>query len=192
LSKDWTLVVRTILPVIDQQAPVSGAGDHFGLGDTTQSFFFVPKSAPGGITLGFGPAFLWPTATDESLGSHKWGAGPTMVVLKQQSGWTYGILANHIWSYGGERDHPNVSNTFLQSFVGYTWPDTTSLTFNAENSYNWEAKQWTVPLNLVVGHIYKFGTQPVSFQLGARYYADRPDDSATWGLRFAVVFLFPG
>jgi hypothetical protein len=41
-------------------------------------------------------------ATDPLLGTEKWGAGLTAVVLTQQSGWTVGILANHIWSYAGE------------------------------------------------------------------------------------------
>jgi hypothetical protein len=192
ISDDWNLIVRTIVPIVDQQAAFDGDDDHFGLGDTTQSFFFSPNPAPGGFIWGAGPVFLWPTGTDSTIGSRKWGVGPTLVVLKQDSGWTYGILANHIWSYGGERDHPNISNTFLQPFVGYTWPDTTGLTFNTESTYNWKSEQWTVPLNLVVSHIYKFGSQPISFQFGTRYYASKPDDGARWGLRFAAVFLFPG
>jgi hypothetical protein len=192
LNDDLTLIVRTITPLIAQEEPAPGVGSRFGLGDVTQSFFLAPTPAPGGIIWGAGPVFLWPTGTDETLSSHKWGAGPTVVVLKQDAGWTYGVLANHIWSYGGERDHPNISSTFVQPFVGYTWPDTTGITMNSESTYDWEAKQWTMPISLTVSHIYKFGKQPVSFQLGARYYADRPSDAATWGLRFAAVFLFPG
>jgi hypothetical protein len=45
--------------------------------------------------------------------------------------------------------------------------------------------------DLATSHIFKFGTQPVSFQFGARYYPIHLDDSATWGARLAVVFLFP-
>jgi hypothetical protein len=56
-----------------------------------------------------GPAFLWPTATDDSLGTQKWGAGPTGVVLTQQERWTIGLLANHIWSYAGPGGRSNVS-----------------------------------------------------------------------------------
>jgi len=134
---------------------------------------------------------LYPTATDAALGSHKWGAGLTGLVLQQQHGWTYGILANHVWSYGGEGEYPNLSNTYLQPFIGFTWPDTTSLTFNLESSYNWKGQQWTVPMNLVVGHLFRMGTQPISIQFGGRYYASRPDSSAGWGVRLAFVFLFP-
>jgi hypothetical protein len=94
LSLDWTLIVRTILPVIHQNETVFGIGSHFGLGDTTQSFFFSPTPKAGGIIWGVGPAIYWPTASNTYLGPRKWGAGPTIVVLKQASGWTYGILAN--------------------------------------------------------------------------------------------------
>ncbi len=74
-----------------------------GLGDTTQSFFLSPKApGPGGIIWGLGPVILYPTATDDLLGSEKWGLGPTAVLLKQTGGWTYGILANQIWSRRGE------------------------------------------------------------------------------------------
>jgi hypothetical protein len=190
LSDNWNVIVRTIVPIVDQQAPLAGEGAEFGLGDTTQSFFFSPRSS-GGLVWAVGPALLYPTATDVALGSHKWGAGPTGLLLEQQNGWTYGILANHIWSYGGEREYANLSNTLLQPFLSYTWKDTTSLGVNLESAYNWKAEQWTVPANLTLGHLFNFGGQRVNLALGGRYYADRPHDSASWGLRFTMTLLFP-
>ena len=190
ITQDWTLILRTIVPIVDQQETAPGTGHHFGLADTTQSFFFAPASAPGGIFWGAGPAFLWPTASN-ALGSRKWGAGPTFVVLKQENGWTGGLLANHIWSYAGDPDYPDVSRSFLQPFLGYTWPDTTGLTLNSESTYDWHLNQWTVPVNLTLSHLFRFGTQPVSFQLGGRYYAVTPSDGPSWGARFNVVLLFP-
>ena len=50
---------------------------------------------------------------------------------------------------------------------------------------------WTVPLNGVVQQLVKLGQRPVAFGLGGRYYAERPADGPDWGLRFAVIFLFP-
>ena len=37
----------------------------------------------------------------------------------------------------------------------------------------------------------KVGKMPVAFQVGYRYYAERPHDGPDWGLRFTVTFLFP-
>jgi hypothetical protein len=191
LGKDWTVIVRTIVPVINQNETVFGMGDHFGLGDTTQSFFFSPTPKPGGFIWGVGPAIYWPTASNTYLGPRKWGAGPTIVVLKQSSGWTFGVLANHIWSFAGESETQAVNNTFIQPFIVYGWSDSTTLGLNTESTYNWVTHDWTVPINLTLGHIYRLGTQPVNFQIGARYYAVTPQDGPRWGVRFAMVFLFP-
>ena len=46
LNADWTLISRTIVPVVDQKDPVSGDGSQSGFGDITQSFFFSPAK-PG-------------------------------------------------------------------------------------------------------------------------------------------------
>ncbi len=102
ISEDWNLIVRTILPVI--YARIANPGwrqSHSGLGDTTQSFFLSPKDPVGGWILGAGPVVYYPTATDSALGAGKWGAGPTIVALRQEHGFTYGILANQIWSFAG-------------------------------------------------------------------------------------------
>ena len=76
LNKDWTLISRTILPVIEQNDFPANGMDKFGLGDVVQSFFFSPKEPSNGWILGVGPVFLLPTATDPTLGGEKWGAGP--------------------------------------------------------------------------------------------------------------------
>lgn len=163
-----------------------------GLGDTLQSFFFSPKAPTGnGWIWGAGPVFLLPTATHDLLGAEKWGAGPTAVVLKQEKGWTYGALANHIWSFEGENRRQNVNATFLQPFVSFTTKKRTTFTANTETTYDWENEQWTVPLNLMVAQLVKVGKLPVQFQVGGRYYAERAKDGPNWGLRCSVTFLFP-
>ena len=95
------------------------SGSQFGLGDVTPSFFFSPKEpVAGGWIVGAGPVFLLPTATDELLGGEKWGAGPTVLALRQTpAGWTYGALVNHIWSVAGDDDRSDISSTFLQPFL---------------------------------------------------------------------------
>ncbi len=191
LNEDWNLITRTILPVIYRDSTVPGQNYAFGLGDTVQSFFFSPKEPTNGIVWGIGPVFLWPTATDDSLGSGKWGAGPTAVVLKQDSGWTYGMLANQIWSYAGPKSRQPVNATFLQPFISYTFPTYTTLGINTESTYDWTNHQWTVPINLTVTQLVKIDRLPVSFTLGGRYYADGPSGGPEWGLRFVVTFLFP-
>jgi len=190
ISEDWNVIVRTILPVIYAESPVPGGANHSGLGDVTQSFFFSPKAPVGGWILGAGPVGYYPTATDSELGGGKWGAGPTIVALRQEHGFTYGILANQIWSFAGWGAQ-DISATYLQPFVAYTTKTYTTFALNTESTYNWEAKAWTVPVNFMVQQLVKIGGHPVAFQVGYRYYAERPSGGPDWGLRFTVTFLFP-
>lgn len=191
LNEDWNVISRTILPFVYQE-DVIGTTDQTGLGDLTQSLFVSPvKPTSGGWIWGAGPVFLLPTATDDLLGTEKWGAGPTAVVLKQENGWTYGALVNHLWSFAGDDSRHEVNATFLQPFLSYTTKMQTTFTVNAESTYDWENEQWTVPVNLMVSQLMKIGGAPVQFQLGGRYYAETPTDGPEWGLRFAVTFLWP-
>ena len=151
LNEDWNLISRTIVPVAWQNDIAGPSGDQFGLGDTTQSLFFSPRMpTAGGIIWGAGPMFLLPTGTDDLLSGEKWGAGPTAVVLKQEGPWTFGGLANHIWSFAGDDDRNDVNATFLQPFISYTTKDAWTFTLNTESTYDWEAEQWSVPVNFKV------------------------------------------
>jgi len=193
LNEDWNLITRTIVPVVYQDdVLIDGNSTQFGLGDTVQSFFFSPqKPGPGGAIWGVGPVFLWPTATNDSLGSEKWGIGPTGVVLFQHGPWTYGALANHIWSYAGDGDRPYVNSTFLQPFVNYTTKSALTFFLNTETTYDWNAEEWTIPINVGANQLLHFGHQPIQIGAGFRYYADAPDGGPEWGIRFNFVLLFP-
>lgn len=190
LNKDWNLIIRTIVPIISQDDVIPGTSQS-GLSDITQSFFFSPKKPVGGLVLGFGPAMLYPSATDSLLGTERWGAGPTVLVLKQVGGWTYGALLNHIWSYAGDDQRDYVSSTFVQPFISYTTKTKTTFGLNTESTYDWHNSQWTIPINLSVSQLMKFGKMPVSLALGAKYYAGGPSGAPDWGIRFVVTPLFP-
>lgn len=194
ISPEWNVISRTIVPLIDQEdALPNGAADASGVGDVTQSLFFSPKAlTASGWTWGAGPVFLLPTASDDLLGGEKWGLGPTAVVLKQEHGWTYGALANHIWSVAGDDNRSDISSTFLQPFLSFTTKTYTSFGINTESTYNWKTEEWSVPVNLSVTQLLKMGEQRLSLQAGARYWAESatngPED---WGFRVALTFLFP-
>src|SRR5438045_2149706 len=51
--------------------------------------------------------------------------------------------------------------------------------------------KWTVPLIFQVSQILKIGKQPISIQIGGKYYADSPSLRTGLGLRFNVTFLYP-
>lgn len=194
LNADWNLISRTIVPLIDQEDFVAGGAlDESGVGDVLQSLFFSPKvPTAGGWIWGVGPALLLPTASDKVLGSEKWALGPTAVVLKQESGWTVGVLGNHLWSVAGDDDRDDISATFVQPFLGYTTRTYTTFMINTESSYDWKRETWSVPVNLMVTQMLRVGGQPLTLQAGARYWADSPDGGPDgWGFRLALTLLFP-
>ena len=192
LNPEWNLISRTILPYIDQEDIFPGAGSQSGLGDILQSLFFSPAQPRKGIIMGAGPVFLFPTASDDLLGGEKWGTGPTGVVLKQDGPWTYGVLANHIWSFAGADDRSDINSTFLQPFLTYTTKTATSFSLQTESTYNWENEQWSVPINVAISQVLKIGLQLIQLKAGLRYWADSaPGDSEGWGFKVGLVFLFP-
>jgi len=193
LSEDWNLISRTIVPLIAQEDVIPGDRRQSGLGDVVQSLFFSPKDpTSSGWILGAGPVFLLPTATDSLLGSEKWGIGPTAVALKQtEGGWTYGALANHIWSVAGDGDRNDVNATFLQPFLSKAFSGGRTATVNLETTYDWESSQWNVPVNLMYSKVTRLGNQLLSVGGGVRVYLDTPDGGPDWGARFVVTLLYP-
>lgn len=193
LNEDWNLISRTILPVVYQDDLFPGAGSQFGLGNTVQSFFFSPAKSSNGITWGAGPVVYLPTNTDDLLGPDQWGLGGTAVVLWQGQGWTVGALGNHIRSVGPNNGSPDINATFLQPFVSYTTKDAWTYSLNTESTYNWEAEEWSVPINAVVSKLTTIGQQPIQVFAGVRYWANSPEDIGPtgWGARAGFTLLFP-
>jgi hypothetical protein len=193
ISDHWNVITRVIMPVIYQDDVAGRSGTQFGLGDTTPSFFFSPKEPTSrGWIFGAGPVFLLPTATDTRLGGEKWGIGPTAVALRQTTtGWTYGILANHIWSVAGSSSRSEISSTFMQPFVAKQFPGARTVTVNFESTYDWIARTWNIPLNLDYSQVTRVGKQMLSWQGGVRYYFETPGKGPDWGLRFTLTLLFP-
>jgi hypothetical protein len=211
LNEDWNLITRTIVPVTDVVNIIPG--NPVGIGDTVQSFFLSPTKPVNGIIVGAGPVFLYPTATRDEISANQWGAGPTFVALTQFSGYTFGILANHIWGIGPPGTNglgggsilgddgstipvppgrsPVINATYLQPFASYTFPTQTTLNLSSESTYNWTAGKWTVPIIAGVSQVLKVGGQPISVALSGKYYAVRPDGAPAWGLRFVLTLLFP-
>jgi len=192
LNEKWNLIVRTIVPYIDTESPIPGGPSHSGLSDTLQSFFFSPKEPTShGWIWGAGPVFLWPTATDSVLGTEKWGVGPTAVVLKQSHGWTYGVLANHVWSYAGDDTRAHVNASYVLPFISYTTHTHTTLQLNSESTYDWSKSQWSAPLNLNLSQLLKIRRQIISVGVGVRHWMEVPQGGPDWGMRFTVTLLFP-
>ena len=193
LNSDWNLITRTILPLIDLKNVPESDKSESGLGDVSASQFFSPKQpTSAGWIWGAGPIELLPTASNDALGTGKWGLGPTFVALKQAGPVTYGLLANHLWSVAGDSKRAYVNSTFLQPFFAYITKTKTTLGVNTESTYDWRSAAWSVPINLTVAQLLKIGPQILSITVGARYWVTSPDNGPEgWGWRVVVTLLYP-
>jgi hypothetical protein len=193
VNEHWNLITRTLIPVLDQQGFANAAANQSGLGDITASQFFSPKSpTAGGWIWGVGPVELLATASDDALGGGKWGLGPTFVALKQSGPWTVGYLGSHIWSVGGDSDRADINITSMQPFFSYTTKTHTTIGAYTETVYDWEAEQWSVPLIVQVGQLFKIGPQILQLAVAGKYWAESPDNGPEgWGLRVQLTFVFP-
>ena len=193
LNKDWNLITRTIMPIINQPSPGPGIESAFGLGDINPTVFLSPKNS-GKLLWGFGPTMTFPTATEPLLGNGKWSAGPSLVLLTTPGHWVIGALANNQWSFAGW-GNKSVDALLVQPFVNYNFPHGWYVTSSPIITANWEAasdERWTVPIGGGVGKIIKIDKLPINTSLQAFCNVVTPQHSgADWQLRFQVQFLFP-
>jgi len=193
LTPGTNLVARIILPYVSQPSLAAGAAPTSGFGDILFSMFFSPARSKG-VIWALGPVLSLPMSADPFLGSGKWGIGPTGIVLKQAGSWTVGALVNHVWSFAGDPDRADVSQTFIQPFLAYGLKSGVTLTLQSESSANWKAEsgeEWTVPINGQVSKVVKLGRHPMSIAFGAGYYVESPEGGPEWKIRTAITLLFP-
>jgi hypothetical protein len=195
LNDKWNLIGRWIMPFVSQPSLAPGLDSTFGLSDVLFSGFFSPRKSEG-LIWGVGPALSLPSTDDPSLGSGKWSAGPTVVLLKESGKWTYGLLANQLWSFAdaSDADRPDVDQLFIQPFVSYQKGGGVSFTLQSEASYARDAAdgdEWTVPINFLVSKVTRFGPFPFSVAGGYGYFVDSPEIGAERKLRVAFTVILP-
>lgn len=195
INEQWTVITRTIMPVISNPPLSPTIGGVGGLGDLQFTAFLSPAN-PGHLVWGAGPIVQVPTHTAPILGNDNLGLGPSAVLLHLAHGdpWVYGALINNVWSVGTNPYAPAYSNGLLQPFVNYNFGDGFYLVSSPIITMSWLApanQQLTLPLGGGVGKIFHLGKLPINAQLSAYYNVVRPDFAPDWQLRAQLQFMFP-
>lgn len=193
LSKDWNLITRTIIPVIQTPDPAPGVAGASGVGDISLSLFLSPAKV-GSVIWGAGPIVSVPTASDEILGTKKLSVGPTVVALRNQGHWLYGTLVYNVFSVAGPVARPDVNQMLMQPFVNYNLRHKWYLTSSPYITANWEKRRnerWTVPVGGGVGKIIHLDKLPVNIYGQMFRNVESPDYTTKWSARLQVQFLFP-
>jgi len=182
-------LMKVTLPFPSLPSPSSVAG----FGDL-QVFDLVSIKQSWG-RWGFGPALVFPTASDALLGQGKWQAGPAVALIytgiKNLS--AGGVFQNPI-SYAGSSDRSDVNSLIY----------TPTLTYNLEggwfvgmSDFNW-TWDWTsggaatILVGPQFGKILRIGKQTVSLSIEAGGAAMEPSTSPStgWiiGIEFSPIF----
>ena len=198
---DWNLVSRALIPLANVDGSIQGAnnpsplggGSASGFGDINYSLYFSPVKYDK-VIWGVGPSINLPTASDDQLGSGKWSAGITGVVLSQPKWGSMGAIGRQLWSFAGDDDRKNVNQTLIEPFVNYNLSKGWYLLTDMVITANWEtnnSNRWTVPVGGGVGRIFKIGNQAINAKLEAYYNAEKPEGAPDYSIAFQFSFLFP-
>jgi hypothetical protein len=149
-------VLRPALPIIS----TGGSDGEFGIGDLF--LLDVQISAVSSGSFGWGGVASLPIATDDTLGSGKWEAGPMIMYMnKTLPKDLFGILAYNQWSFAGDSDRQKVNKlSFQPIWVHHTswgyigWTDLTA-------SIDWENdNRFSFPVGLRFGTVFHAKTPP--------------------------------
>ena len=193
LSNDWTLITRTIIPVIQVPDLAPTVDGTTGVGDVQLSLFLSPAKA-GAVIWGVGPVVSFPTASQEILGTKKLSVGPTVVVLRIQGHWLFGTLVQNLFSVAGPAARADVNQMLMQPFANYNLRHGWYLTSSPIITANWEVnpnQRWVVPVGGGVGKIVHLGKLPVNIYTQFFRNVERPDGTTSWSARFQAQLLFP-
>jgi hypothetical protein len=193
LSDDWTLITRTIIPVVQVPDLAPGVEGTAGVGDVQLSLFLSPAKV-GPVIWGAGPVVSFPTASQEILGTKKVSLGPTVVVLRIQGHWLFGTLVQNLFSVAGPAARPDVNQMLMQPFANYNLKHGWYLTSSPIITANWNvnpSQRWVVPVGGGVGKIVHFGKLPVNIYAQFFRNVESPTGTTHWSARFQAQLLFP-
>jgi len=191
ISKDWNVVSRTVIPLVN--APMPNGERAKGIGDIQEQIYFS-NTKKNKIITGYGPIFSFPTSTNQAWSSGQFAVGPTAVALMITKKWVFGAIANQLWRIAGSDVTTPINQFFLQPFINYNLKGGWALGTAPAITANWSApngQQWTFPVGISVSKVTFVGHQPLNLTM--QYYNNvvRPDSGGLNQIRMQVSFLFP-
>lgn len=199
LTRDWNLIPRPVIPILT--SPYISGVDLWardlewsragGIGDMAFVAMLSPN-IPGAI-IGFGPTFIFPTATNYNLGQGKVQLGPALALGFLTQKWVGLLFAQNWWSVSGTPRKPPVNQMNLQYVLVRMLPGAWQIMMTPNILVDWRAPKSenavTFPLGLGVGRTFRVdpGMPPISLGLEFQWMPVHPDD---FGQRFNLRFTF--
>jgi hypothetical protein len=201
VKENWSLVNIDLITLADAPPlpgspinpdPIPGRKEA-GLSDLVHLSLYTPKPS-GKFIWGVGGIVSLPTATEDSLGSGKWAAGPAARIVYKGEIWTMGAILGQRWSFAGDSDRADISSLMIRGSIhrslGSDWFFVSAPIINA----NWNAEsgnRWLVPVGGGVGKTFRMGTQTWAASVQAYANLIKPKGAPDWSLRMAFVAHIP-
>lgn len=155
---DGKFLLRVSQPLNTVSFPSGGSmTSTSGLGDLNAflSYNFVSKPT---ATMGIGPMFTLPTATDDPLGTGKWQGGFAFVTFIAKSPiFQFGGLITWQASFAGDETRSSTSLAAIQPFYFWQLGKGTYLRGAPIWAFDLENDAYSVPLALGIGKVVKLG-----------------------------------
>lgn len=186
VGKDRILILRPVFPLVTQPL---GNSYKTGIGDIQLITAFGPDRKNGTV-WGVGATFKFPTATDPILGQGKWQAGPSAMIVFIGKPWTLGLVLQHWWSYAGDPERGEISQTDLQYIARRSFPGAWSVGMGPNISINWQAEpgnKLTLPIGIGITKTLRWGKVPLKMRIEPQYSIISPKDYGTqWNVRIQI------
>lgn len=199
-TKNWNFINRPVIPVLDingtvggrPELPGGGGGNARGLGDISYTIAAEAKELKP-VSVAAGLAMIFPTASEDTLGSGKWSAGPALMILTRQDKWSALIQARQVWSFAGDSQRANVNNLAIEPIITYSLTEKWYLVTDPVITANWEldsGERWLVPLGGGTGYTFRAWKLPVDLRLEGYYNAVKSRNAPDWSLAATITFIF--
>ncbi len=198
LNDRWRLANVSIIILTDAPGRAPGTPGNpepvpgpqvFGLGDLTNATFLTPNDL-GKLKWGIGAIFGIPTASDDSLGSGKWSAGPAVRLGYQAGPWRLGMLAGNLKSFSGDAERADINQLLVRGLVRRELGNDWYFVYSPIITANWNAdsdQRWLVPLGGGFGKHFKSGSSRFNLSVQAYSNVVKPDGAANRVLRISLV-----
>ncbi len=159
-------IVRASLPIMTMSAPEQGPKS--GLYDMN-AFVIYKLSKNEGTELGIGPAFTFPTGTND-FGSGKWQGGLSAIAFfKSNPVVQVGSLITWQASFAGDGDKSDVNMLTPQIFFLWQVGGGTYLRSTGVWSFDLENGTYNVPIGLGIGKVFKSGNKVFNIFMEPQY-----------------------
>jgi hypothetical protein len=195
------------LEVMDYPRPIPGkiglvpSGDPealdgaTGIGDLLTGIWLSGAHHEGQkLELGYGMGLQLPTASDDSIGSSQWSAGPSIDIEYRSGAFFAGTIIMQLWSFAGDSDAKDVNMLIAKYFLMYDLnEDWKLISIPYGVTYYWNkssGEALSLPIGGGVQRNFSIGKQEMSLHAQYFEYVERPSKGSEADLRFTLEFYF--